>query len=145
MASRLSPAEIAEKHARRTKGAVQDMIKGVDNVTVAPGQLAGKKEAKLIQNWNESVTSGRWKRGVEKVSLEEWKASMKDKGAQRVAAGIDAARGKVEAFYAELLPFQADLSAKVAGMPDLTIEDSIQRASTWIRGMGNFRKGGRTR
>jgi hypothetical protein len=47
---------------------------------------------------------------------------------------------KTTAFFSELLPFQADLSKKIETLPDLTIEDSINRASTWIRGMSNFRK-----
>jgi hypothetical protein len=58
-----------------------------------------------------------------------------------VAAGLDASLGKTVEFFAELIPFQNDLSKKIENLPDLTIEDSINRAATWIRGMGNFRKG----
>jgi hypothetical protein len=136
----LTPQEVAEKHNRRTKGALQDMIKGVSNVTVNPAAQAITKKAKLVANWQEAMNSGKWERGMKRVTLESWQAAMSNKGAQRVAAGLDGAMEKTTAFFSELLPFQADLSKKIETLPDLTIEDSIQRASTWIRGMSNFRK-----
>ena len=137
----LSPQQIAEKHARRTIAASQDMIAGINNVTVSPTELAAKKQDKLIQNWTESVQSGKWARGLRAVKLEDWKRAMTEKGVPRVAAGINGAREKTEAFFAELLPFQADLSSKIALMPDLTLEDSIARMTAQVRGMASFRKG----
>lgn len=139
--AKFTPQELAEKHARRTTAAVQDMIKGVDNVTTSPTEQAASKKDKLVARWNESINSGKWERGLRAVSLDQWKTSMKEKGAQRVAAGIAGAKDKMVAFYAELIPFQSDLSAKIASMPDLTLEDSIARATAQIRGMANFRKG----
>lgn len=138
---KFTPQELAEKHARRTTAAVQDMIKGVENVTVSPTEQAAAKQDKLVARWNEAITSGKWARNLRSVSLDSWKSSMKDKGASRVAAGIAGAKDKMIAFYAELIPFQSDLSAKISQMPDLTIEDSIARATAQIRGMANFRKG----
>ena len=136
----MTPQQIAEKHNRRTKAAVQDLIAGVNNVETNPAQQAIKKKAKLLQNWNDAMQSGKWERGMGRVTLEGWKASMIDKGAGRISAGLDASMGKTTEFFAELIPFQNDLSKKVDALPDLTIEDSINRAATWIRGMGNFRK-----
>lgn len=140
MAKGLSPQEVAEKHLRRTQAAVPDMIKGVNSVTANPAQQAIAKKDKLVSRWNESVQNGKWERGLGRVSLDDWKKSMTEKGANRVAAGLQASQQKMVDFYGELLPFQADLSAKVAKMPDLTIEDSINRAATFIRGMAEFRR-----
>jgi hypothetical protein len=138
---KMTPQDIAEKHNRRTKAAVQDLVKGVQGVEVNPATQAVAKKAKLMQNWNDAMQSGKWERGMKRVTLDSWKASMIDKGAGRVAAGLDASLGKTVEFFAELIPFQNDLSKKIENLPDLTIEDSINRAATWIRGMGNFRKG----
>ena len=140
MPKQLNPQEVAEKHARRTKAAVQDMVRGVQNVTINPAAVAITKKDKLVNNWNTAMQSGKWERGMKRVTLESWQASMVNKGAGRVAAGLDGAMPKTTAFFTELLPFQADLSKKIETLPDLTIEDSINRASTWIRGMSNFRK-----
>ena len=140
MAKSLTPEQIAEKQMRRTKAATQDMVAGVNNVTVAPGKQAVAKKQKAIQNWNDAMNSGKWEKGLNRVSLEDWKKSMIEKGVGRVSAGVDASKDKLVSFYSELLPFQADLSKKIENLPDLTVEDSIQRSATWIRGMANFRK-----
>lgn len=145
MAKVLTPAQVAEKHARRTKASLEDLRAGVESVTQAPGQKAAAKQNKLVQNWNEAITSGRWAKNTAAVTLDEWKSKMIDKGLSRVGPGLDAAQAKVEAFYAELLPFQQSLSSKVSAMPDLTIEDSVARSSEWIRGMAKFRKSAKTR
>jgi len=47
---------------------------------------------------------------------------------------------KVEAFFGELLPFQDGLKNTVDAMPDVTLEDSIQRMTTWTRGMADFKR-----
>lgn len=140
MANRFTPEQLAEKQMRRTKAATQDMVAGVNAVEVAPSTQAIAKKQKAVQNWNDAMNSGKWERGLKRVTLDDWKKAMVEKGVARVAAGVDAAKDKLTAFYAELIPFQADLSKKIEVLPDLTVEDSIQRAATWIRGMSNFRK-----
>lgn len=133
---------IAEKFVRRTQAATQDMVNGVNAVTVNPAQQAIAKETKLQNNWNEAITSGKWRRGMQTVTLESWKDSMVKKGAPRVAAGVQAAQSKMEAFYGELLPYQDQGLTKLAAMPDMTFEDSINKAVTWMRHMKNFKRRG---
>lgn len=140
MANRFTPEQLAEKQMRRTKAATQDMVAGVQAVEVAPSKLAIAKKAKAVQNWNDAMNSGKWERGLARVDLASWQKSMIEKGVARVSAGVDASKDKLIQFYAELIPFQTDLSKKIESLPDLTVEDSIQRAATWIRGMANFRK-----
>ena len=138
--SRLTPSEAREKHARNLKAAVRDIERGVDRVTEAPGAAAARKQDKMLANVMEAVSSGKWARRVAAVPLEEWKDKMKNKGIGRIASGIDASAAKMEEFYAELFPFQDSLQGKIKGMPDLTLEDSISRASEWMRGMAKFSK-----
>jgi hypothetical protein len=140
MAKNLTPEQVAEKHARRTKAAQQDMVAGVNAVTSNPAEKAIKKKDKLVNNWNAAIQSGKWERGMGRVTLEGWKKAMVEKGAGRVAAGIDASIGKTTEFFSQLLPFQADLSAKIEKMPDLTIEDSVARSAEFIRGMSKFKR-----
>lgn len=142
MAGNKDPKALAEKFVRRTQAASQDMVNGVNAVTINPAQQAIAKEQKLIANWNEAVQNGSWRKGMQSVTLEGWKDAMIKKGAPRVAAGVQAAQGKMEQFYAELIPFQDALNAKLANMPDLTIEDSINKAVAWMRGMSQFKRRG---
>ena len=140
--ARLTPAEYQEKHARRLKGAVEDMRLGVEKVTESPTAKAASKKDKMRTNLNKAIDSGKWERGLKRVTLEEWKTQMIEKGVGRVAAGIDGAAAKVTAFAAELLPFQDGLKGSIGKMPDVTLEDNINRMTTFIRGMAKFTRKG---
>jgi len=133
--ARTTPEEFAEKHARRLKASVEDIRSGVEKVTASPTAAAAAKSKKMLANLTDSVTSGRWEAGLKAVSLESWKGSMTDKGLPRVAGGIDAAHDKVVRMAGKLLPLVDAASSKVKAMPDLTLEDSISRASTFMREM----------
>jgi len=135
---KVTPAEFAEKHARRTKAALEDMRKGIQAVTEAPGLAASKKADKMRTNLLDAIDSGKWARRVAAVTLDDWKTAMLDKGVARVPAGIDAARAKTEAFATQLLAFEEAALVKLNQMPDLTLEDSIARSAFWIREMSKF-------
>ena len=136
--AKLSPSEVTEKHARRLKGSIEDMRAGIARVTSSPTAAAAAKQDKMKAKINAAIDSGKWAAGLRAVSLEEWKDKVTTKGLPRVAAGIDAASGKVEKFYTQLLPHIDSERSKIAKMPDLTLEDSINRMSTFVRGMSKF-------
>jgi hypothetical protein len=136
----LNAQQFAEKHNRRLKGAIEDMRNGVAGVTTAPSTQAIAKKDKMIARLTESVNNGKWASNLQKVSLEDWKTQMIDKGLPRVAGGIDSARLKVEDFASQLLPAIESATSKIKAMPDLTLEDSINRMTTMVREMAKFRK-----
>jgi len=137
--AKLTAKEVQEKHARRLKGSIEDMRSGIDRVTVSPTSLAAAKQDKMKTKLNEAIDSGKWAAGLRAVTLDEWKEKITTKGLPRVAAGIDGAAGKVEKFYDQLLPHIDKTVADVKKMPDLSLEDSINRVGTFIRGMAKFR------
>jgi hypothetical protein len=136
--ARITPDEFVEKHARRLKVAVEDMRRGVERVSESPTVKAAAKKDKMRSNINAAIDSGKWERGLRRVTTEEWKQKMINKGLSRVATGIDEAAPKVRAFASELLPYEDSLKAQVDKMPDVTLEDSINRATFWMRGMAKF-------
>jgi hypothetical protein len=138
--AKLTPQEATEKHARRLKGSTEDIRRGVSRVTEAPGIAAAAKQDKMRQRLMESLDSGKWANRVKSVSLQDWQRLMVEKGVGRIAAGIDEAKEKTEDFFAQLFQHQEGLQRKVENMPDLTIEDSINRMSTFIRGMAEFKR-----
>ncbi len=139
---KITPEEFAEKHARRLKASVQDIRTGVERVTESPTAKAAAKQDKMLQNITQAVQSGKWAARLKAVSLEEWKDKTINKGIGRIAAGVDGAYEKQVQFASELLPFQEQLSSKISTMPDLTLEDSVARATAWIRGMAKFTRKG---
>ena len=140
MAVKVSAAEFAEKHARRLKASLPDIRAGVARVTENPTEKAAAAQDKMIAKLTESVQSGKWARGLRRVTLEEWKSKMIDKGVNRIGAGVDAAMAKTTAFAEELIAFENHLLPTVEKMPDMTIDDSVARAGAWIRGMSEFKR-----
>ena len=137
---KLTPAEFQEKHARRLKAAVDDMRKGVEAVTASPTAKAAQKVDKMRQNIVASIDSGKWAAGLNRVTLEEWKDKMINKGLNRVASGIDGAAEKTTAFAAALLPHIDKGVEALKKMPDTTLEDNISRMTTFVRHMSKFNR-----
>ena len=87
-----------------------------------------------------AIDNGKWENGLKNVSLEDWKKAAKEKGVGRIAAGVEGASAKVESFYGKLFPYQESLQNKVNGMPDLSLQDNINRMVTFVTGMSKFQK-----
>ena len=139
MALRVDAAGFQEKHARRLKASLEDVKKGIDRVTVSPGKLAAAKVDKMKAKLDEAFSSGKVKRALENVSLDSWKKDMLEKGVGRISGGIDRAKDKTIAFAEKLLPAVEAARNKVKAMPDLTIDDSIARATSFIKDMSKFK------
>lgn len=135
-----TPAEAREKWARNLKSSVPDIQAGVNRVTEAPGKRAAAKADKMLANLTEKVRDGTWAARVGGITLEEWKEATLSKGIGRIAAGVDGSSAKVEDFFGQLFAYQDGISAKLKNMPDLTLEDSINRMTTWVRDMAKFSK-----
>lgn len=136
----ITPEEFADKLARRLKAAIPDIQAGIQKVTENPMQKAATKKAKMLQNVTEAVQSGKWEAGLRRVSLDEWKQKFTEKGVNRIAQGIDSSKDKVVAFATQLLEYEKTLKGQIDQMPDLTLEDSLNRMTTWMRGMSKFRR-----
>lgn len=131
-----SATEITEKWARRGAQATPDFVKGVQRVRVAPGEMAAAKVDKYIAGIQASVD--KWIRRVSGVSLQEWQRLTVEKGQQRYAQGIAAATAKTTAFWNEFLPVLESTKNAADAMPDLTLEDRINKAVFVMRSLSEF-------
>jgi hypothetical protein len=86
------------------------------------------------------IDDGTVARRLNAVTLEEWKSKAVNIGVGRIAQGIDGAAAKVVSFAEKLLPAIDAAQSKVKAMPDLTLEDNINRMTTMVREMSKFRK-----
>lgn len=135
-----TPQENAAKWAQRTSGAVDDYNRGIDRVNVAPGAKAAQNQAGYVSGVQRSAN--KWAARVGAVSLEEWRAAAKEKGAQRLAGGVQQAEGKMAQFFAEVQPHIEAGQAQVARMPRGDVEQGIARAAAFMRHMSQFRRSG---
>lgn len=135
--TRVSPQEGAEKWARNTAAATQDVVRGVERVTQAPGTKAAAASGKWLNKVSQAEE--KFKTNVGAVSLADWQQATRD-GASRIASGVQAKKGKAvkfaEAFYAHL-----DRGAQaINNMPTTTVEDGIAKAAAQIRHNAAFRR-----
>ena len=138
--AKLTASEYQEKHARRLKAAVEDVRKGIDRVTENPTEKAAAKQDKMLTNLTASVNSGKWAAGLKRVTLEQWKKKARDIGVNRIAAGIDGAKEKVIDFAEILLPHIDRGKEKIKAMPDVTLDDNINRMTSFIRHMSEMKR-----
>jgi hypothetical protein len=133
--AKLTPQEQADKLARRLKSSTTDIQRGIERTAVAPGIAAGKAQEKMRQNINAAIDDGRWKRGVEGVTLEDWKRKTISKGIGRIAAGVDEAMPRLVEVATNLQQAQSSIDSKLASMPSMTLQDSINRMVTQVTEM----------
>jgi len=138
--AKVNANEFAEKWARRLQSATPDIERGINRVSTSPTQKAASKQDKMLANLTRAVQSGKWAAGLNKVSLTDWKAAAIQKGIPRISQGVSGAQPKVAQFATKLLAHQDSLKSEIDNMPDLTIEDSINRMVAWTRGMSKFSK-----
>jgi hypothetical protein len=139
-AARVTPEEAAADWAQKLSGSGDRIRRGIERVQTAPGILAARQAEKYRTRVVQSVP--KWQERVASVGLGEWQRAAIEKGVPRIATGAQAAQPKVAQFMSELLPFQDRLKAQIDRMPSTTLDDNIQRMTTFVRGMAQFRRGG---
>jgi len=135
-----SPVQVTEKLIRNLQAATESVRSGVQSVTTSPTEQAAEQADLMLLKITEAVNSGKWGDALRKVSLNEWKNAMLDKGLPRISSGIAAAKPKIQAFFEDWLPYEEAISQTVKAMPKGTIEDSIARAAAVIRHNANFKR-----
>ena len=133
----IDAGKISEKWGRRMSGAVTDIQNGIAAVTTSPMEEAIKKQDKMLNGIQNAITSGRWAAGLRGVSLAEWKDKTSKLTAARLASGVQEAMPKRQKFDQYLVQtLNAGLPA-IAAMPDLTLEDSVNRVRAMMTHMAN--------
>lgn len=138
MPVKVTPEQLAAKWGTRLKGAIEDMRRGIEAVTEAPGAKAAAKADKWQAAISSQDTKTKWARRIGAVTVDEWKRTMTEKGLPRVAAGVDNAQNKMQRFATQLIDHQNRGLVQIERMPDLTLEDSINRMAAWTRHMAKF-------
>jgi hypothetical protein len=123
----LSSADISAKWNSRMKGAVQDIVKGIDAVTENPAQKAIAAKDKMLRGVTAAINDGRWENGLQKVDLNQWKTKTKQKVSERLSGGVDAAMSKRRDFDQWLTSTLNGILPQVAAKEKMTLEDGIER------------------
>jgi hypothetical protein len=130
---------VVEKWARRAKGAVEDLKKGVELTKKDWASLLKKAKDYMKLNYNEALDTY-FDKAVDKVGTEGWRSKTLTKAPARYPSGIDAGAGDYKSKMTDILAFEDSLQAEIQKMPNMTLEDRIARANAWIRKMHEFGK-----
>jgi hypothetical protein len=115
----------------------QRFVEGVQNTTKDPMALAAAQQNKLLANFTQAVTSGRYARGLARVGKAGWQAATVAKAAN-YSVGIAAGAAKYEQSIGPVLAQISSLQGQIAGMPSATFQDSINRMIAFSTGLHNW-------
>ena len=135
----LDANRISEKWGRRMQGSVQDIVAGIDAMTVNPMEEAIKKQDKMLAGVQNAITSGRWAAGLRNVTASEWKDKTKKLTSARLASGVIESMPKRHKFDAYLVQTLNAVLPQIAAMPDLTLEDNVNKVRALMTHMSQNR------
>jgi hypothetical protein len=132
---KVTPDQFVNKWKTNLKSATSYIRDGVNAVTESPTAKAAAQQDKWFTNLQAAKDAGKWKDGLNNVSLDYWKQRMAGVGVNRISDGVNNADVVMNDFASKLLAHEASLQATVRAKPNKTIDDSVARAEAWIRGM----------
>lgn len=134
-----SPDQVARKWASRLGQASEAIKQGVQATTVNPAERAAAAQDRYVSGVQRAVATGKYQRGLRRVSLQSWQDAMINKGLPRVASGATAALPKVTAFLEKWLPYEEQLKQKLQSMPRGDLQQNIARMVTAVEHNAAFR------
>lgn len=135
-----SPQQAAEKWSRNLGASTQTITEGVQAVTVSPTQRAAERVDAYVSGVQRAVADGKYAAGLRRVSLEQWRQSMVQKGVPRIASGANQAVSKMSEFLAELFPHIEACQRTLSQMPRGDLQQNIQRMIANVEHMSRFRR-----
>jgi hypothetical protein len=140
--ARKTAAQVAQKWSQNLTASTQSITNGVNAVTVAPTQLAAANVQGYIQGVQAAVASGKWQRNLNKVSLQDWKTAMTQKGISHIQTGATQAQPKVQQVFGPLLDFIYNTRDQInSSHPRGTLAANLARANAFATAMSQYNSG----
>jgi hypothetical protein len=131
-----NPQAVAQKWATNLGQSTEAIKQGVMAVQTSPTALAAQNEAGYLAGVQKAVSSGKWARNLQATTLQQWQGAMVNKGLSRISTGANDAKGKVQAFQSQLLPFVYNLRSQLP--PRGGLGQNMNRMTAFVQGMANF-------
>jgi len=139
MPVRTDPTTAAQDWAAGLGAATDKINRGIQRVSVAPGQKAAAKVDKYRQGVLDSVD--KWRAKTAAVSLADWQQAA-TAAVGRVAEGAQMKQGKFEGAMQKFFPHLNAVVQRADSMPDNTLEQRIQKSVFVQRELAKYRSGG---
>ena len=122
--------QVAQKWAKNLGMATTAIQNGVMSVQTSPMTKAAANQAGWIAGVQQAAANGKWVRGLNRKTLQDWQNAMTTKGIQRIGAGAQAAIPSMTSFMQQWLPYEQQLQQKLSATPRGDLQTNIQRAVT---------------
>jgi hypothetical protein len=109
---------------------------GVQGTQVDVVGRAIQAQPKLLQNFQQAVTSGRWARGLSEVGTGGWKQKTLAKAANW-SQGMADSRDDYQRAMSTWLPIIQSAAASVQSMPNTSFQDSLNRMTAYATALHN--------
>lgn len=136
-----SSASIAQKWVERTSAATQAYKDGIQRTDGNPMEKAAANAAGYLAGVQAAVSTGKWQRGLARVSREAWMAAAINLGANRIGPGVTQAKPKMQSFLDAFLPVLANNVAQVRAMPNNSYEARKARMNQMADLNHQFKRG----
>ena len=134
----LSQQEILQKWKMNTGNSTTAYKAGVMAVTENPAAKAAAASEKYRTGVMAALDSGKYQRGLSRVTLQSWQQAAATTGATRLASGVAKGEAKMNAFLTQFVPFQQSVTASVRAMDSSTPEAREQRMLEQVRRTRKF-------
>lgn len=128
---RLTPAEATARLVQGAQNAVGRYVDGIKNTDVNPLERAAAKAQKAAAGYAEAISSGRWVKGLQSSSKEEWMQNAISGGGSLYTAGIQAKQAKIQRKLGPALEQTYNVADSVANMPTDTIQQRIAKSQAY--------------
>jgi len=115
-------------------------VQGIQSTTVDPTQLAIANSQAALQNYAQSITSGRWAQRLSAAGKAKWQANSVAK-AGNWTTGVNAGETAYSTAMQTWLPIIDAAAAQVRTMPSGTLAASQARAAAFMAALYNRKRG----
>lgn len=129
-------ATTVERWASSSAQGQQRYTEGVQATNVDVVGRAVAAQPKLLANFQQAVTSGRWARNLQDRGTAGWKQATVAKAAN-YGVGIAAGRDAYQRAMTEWLPIIQSAAASVQAMPNASFQDSLARSNAFATALHN--------
>lgn len=133
-----NPQQAADNWANGMANAGTKMRAGIEAVTTNPMETAAGRVDAYVAGVQRAASNGKYQAGLRRVTLQDWKRAMIDKGLGRIAGGAQAGKPKMQQFLAEFLPYVETVKASLP--PRGSLDQNIQRMIQQVQGNAAFRR-----
>jgi hypothetical protein len=121
------PQKIAKKWSQNLQAATEQMLDGVNSLTVSPTQQAAAKKDVMKARLLAAIDNGKWEKNLRAVSLDQFQQAYRTKAIPRIQQGAVEGESKEADFLTQFLPFAAQVSAEIDQMPNTSDQDRKNR------------------